>query len=230
MHATTRSAENTLLLFGPQIPRLVPSRLAELRRTIQEDPKLEFLVRIAQDLPTVWATTIQPSSPRFGRLTGARQQLEQLGAFLKSDAAEVQHPLGAPSCNLLLAPLTVISQIAEYVRLGRQGPVQGFCVGFLAAAAVASAQDRTELEQRTATAARLAVCIGAIIDLDEQERSNGHPTSPNNSSTWSVRWTSTVEREHLDKTLASSPDVIDHQASYRYSFFAYMVCRRIFHA
>ncbi|POR33739.1 Polyketide synthase [Tolypocladium paradoxum] len=206
MHATTRSDENTLLLFGPQIPRLVPSRLAELRRTIQEAPKLEFLVRIAQDLPTVWAATIHPNSPRFGRLTGAEQQLQQLGAFLENDAAELQHPSGVPCCNLVLAPLTVLSQIAEYVRLGRQGPVQGFCVGFLAAAAVASARNRAELEQWTATAARLAVCIGAVIDLEEQERSDGHHTSPGCSFTWSVRWTSTLEKEYLDKTLSSSPE------------------------
>ncbi|KND93702.1 Conidial yellow pigment biosynthesis polyketide synthase [Tolypocladium ophioglossoides CBS 100239] len=206
MQATTRSPENTLLLFGPQIPRLVPSRLTELRRKIREDLELEFLVRIAQDLPTLWATTIQPSSSRFGCLTGAQQQLQQLGLLLESDAAEAQHPLQGPPCNLLLAPLTVISQIAEYVRLRRQGPVQGFCVGFLAAAAVASARNRAELARWTATAARLAVCIGAVIDLDEQGRSNGHPSSPRNSSTWSVRWTSTVQREHLDKTLASFPE------------------------
>ncbi|KAJ6442759.1 Polyketide synthase [Purpureocillium lavendulum] len=177
----------------------------QLRKTIQEDTRLRFLVRIAQELPTEWSTTIQPSSPRFERLTQAKKQLEWLGNFLQGNNSETPAPSSGTSCNLLLAPLTVISQIADYIRLERQGRVQGFCVGFLAAAAVACASNEEELARGTATAARLALCIGGVIDLDEQERTNDDRMSPENSSTWSVSFTSAAERDHLDKTIASYP-------------------------
>ncbi|KAF3064674.1 Conidial yellow pigment biosynthesis polyketide synthase [Daldinia childiae] len=180
--AAANSAANTLLLFGPQIPRLVPSRLTDLRKTILEDPSLGFLVHIVRELPSLWETTIQPSSSNFRRLARAKQQLEQLGTFFENQNEEAPR-FGSPS-NLLLAPLTAISQIVEYLRLGHKGTVQGFCVGFLAATAVASARDKDDLEKWTATAIRLAVCIGAVIDLDELERSDEGGDSSRSSSTW----------------------------------------------
>lgn len=209
MHATTTgSAEKVLLLFGPQIPRLAPARLADLRKTILEEPKLQFLVRVVKNLPSLWDTTIQPGCPHLGQLADAKQQLQQLATFLENENVDL--PSVRPPYNLLLVPLTVIAQIAEYITLGRKGPVQGFCVGFLAAAAVASARNITELEKWTATAVRLAVCIGAIIDLDENESSNRHQHSSGRSSTWSVSWTSNHEKEHLTETLASFPQVTSH--------------------
>ncbi|OTB18660.1 hypothetical protein K445DRAFT_363971 [Daldinia sp. EC12] len=202
--ADTKSATNNLLLFGPQIPRFIPSRLTDLRKAILEDPNLGFLVQIVKELPSLWETTIQPSSPNFKRLANAKQQLELLGTFLENDRDEAPR-LSAPY-NLLLVPLTVISQIAEYIRLDKGGTVQGFCVGFLAAAAVANTRDRADLERWTATAVRLAACIGAVVDLDELERSNGKADSPQCSSTWSVGWSSIIEKEHFERTLTSFPE------------------------
>ncbi|KAI1407386.1 hypothetical protein F5Y13DRAFT_131466 [Hypoxylon sp. FL1857] len=195
----TKPSGNVLLLFGPQIPRLIPSRLTELRRTILEDPNLEFLIRTIKELPSLWSTTVQPNCPSLVSLANAKHQLEQLAAFFENESEEV--PRLAPPYNLLLAPLTVIAEIAEYVRLGYQGTVQGFCIGFLSAAAVASSRNRAELERWTATAVRLAVAIGAVVDFDERVKSHEH-----HSSTWSVRWTSTLEKDHLEKTLASFPE------------------------
>ncbi|KAI1097348.1 hypothetical protein F4804DRAFT_339282 [Jackrogersella minutella] len=204
MHGTAvKSASNTLLLFGPQLPRLVPGRLTDLRRTCLEDPKLGFLVQIVKQLPSIWVDTIQPSCPRLASLTNPEEKLQQLVTFFENEAEEA--PRLAPPYNLLLAPMTVIAQIAEYVRFGYQGTVQGFCVGFLSAAAVASARNRAELERFTATAVRLALAIGAVVDFDEQGRSH-ETNSPEHSSTWSVRWTSPIEKEHFEKTLASFPE------------------------
>ncbi|KAI8958242.1 hypothetical protein F5Y11DRAFT_362834 [Daldinia sp. FL1419] len=202
--ATTESAANTLLLFGPQIPRLVPSRLTDLRKTILEDPSLEFLVQTVKELPSLWETTIQPASPKFNHLPNVKQRLQQLGIFFQNRNEEPPR-LSVPH-NLVLAPLTVISQIVEYVRSGHRGTAQGFCVGFLAAAAVASAQNRVELEKWTAVAIRLAVCVGAVVDLDELERSDEGANSSQCSSTWSVGWTSRIEKEHFERTLASFPE------------------------
>ncbi|KAI0896172.1 hypothetical protein F4806DRAFT_53018 [Annulohypoxylon nitens] len=204
MHTTTpKSAGNTLLLFGPQLVRLVPSRLVDLRRTVIEDPNLEFLVEIIKDLPLLWANTIQPSVPCLGSLENAKEKLQQIVTFFENETEEA--PRLAPPYNLLLAPLSVIAQIAEYVHHGHQGTAQGFCIGFLSAAAVASARNKTELEGLTATAVRLAVAIGGFVDFDEQQRLDGQ-TTLEQSSTWSVRWTSALEKEHFEKTLASFPE------------------------
>ncbi|KAI1805059.1 hypothetical protein F4811DRAFT_570540 [Daldinia bambusicola] len=202
--ANTNPAADNLLLFGPQIPRLIPSRLTDLRKTISEDPSLGFIVEIVKELPLLWETTIQPNLPGLESSINAKRILELFGACLENEEAEIPR-LRAPY-NILLVPLTVISQIVEYIRLSHRGVVQGFCVGFLAAAAVASSQNRAELERWTATAIRLAVCIGAIVDLDEVKRSNGMVESTKCSSTWSVGWSSIIEKRHFEKTLASFPE------------------------
>ncbi|KAI0378532.1 hypothetical protein F5Y04DRAFT_272492 [Hypomontagnella monticulosa] len=205
MHATTaKMGTNTLLLFGPQIPRLVPSRLLELRRTIQEDPSLKFLFEILKELPSLWTSTIQTDCPHLNRLTSANRQLQQLTTFFESKTGEA--PRLEPPYNVLLVPLTVISQIAEFIRLDCSGTVQGFCVGFLAAAAVANSRNRAELERWTAIAVRLAVCIGATVDVDELSNTHGHSDSSKLSSTWSIGWTSISEKDHFEKTLASFPE------------------------
>jgi len=192
-------AETTLLLFGPQTSRLVPSRLSQLWSTINSEPRLAFLGEIVRTLPALWEYTVLPSCPHFERLLSAGDQLRQLVQSLETGATN--NLTSSPPCELLLVPLTVLSQIAEYISLDREGTVQGFCVGFLAAAAVASSHNRIELERWTATAVRLALCIGAIIDIDERERSS------NRSSTWSVRWASGTEEEHFQQSLASFPEV-----------------------
>jgi hypothetical protein len=190
--------EETLLLFGPQIARIVPARLSELRNTIISNPKLAFLKDIIKTLPHLWKSTILTGCSQLKRLTLAGEQIEELVRFFDTGATDAL-PTPTPY-ELFLVPLTVISQIAEYISLEGEGPVQGFCVGFLAAAAVASSQNSAELEHYTATAVRLALCIGAVVDLDERERSG------NRSSTWSVRYTSGGEEEHFRRTLTSFPE------------------------
>lgn len=192
MPATT---PNTLILFGPQITRLLPSHLAELRAIIN-DPNFSFLLDVVKELPSLWPLIRESCDPL--RHIPGQEQLQQLENFF--DTGEL--PQVEPPNNIILAPLTVLAQVAEYLRLGRTGNTQGFCVGFLAAAVVASAQSETELQQLAAAAVRLAVCIGAAIDLDKvtldpQDR----------SFAYSVHWTSTAEKTHLEKALASFPKV-----------------------
>jgi hypothetical protein len=191
--------EQTLMLFGPQTPRLILSRLSELWSTINSDPKLAFLIEVVKTLPSFWEKTVVSNCPDLQRLTHAGEHIQKLVRFFETGAVDTL-PTERPY-ELLLVPLTVVSQIAECISLEREGSVQGFCVGFLAAAAVASSSSPSQLEKWTATAIRLALCIGALIDLDERERLG------NCSSTWSARWTSGAEEKHFRKTLASFPEV-----------------------
>ncbi|KAH6617173.1 hypothetical protein F5144DRAFT_660065 [Chaetomium tenue] len=197
--------EGTLLLFGPQMTRLTGSHLTDLRTTILGNTELDFLTKAVRALPSQWEATVQTACPGLGAGDlGATQtqQLQQLANFF--DTGEL--PASEPPNNVVLAPLTVVSQLAEYLRLGRRGPVQGFCVGFLAATAVASSRNREELVQLAGVAIRLAACVGAVIDLEEHKQLR-QPGSLGLNAAHSVRWTSSEEKEHLEKTLASFPEV-----------------------
>lgn len=212
MHATNTVSdtsglqEGTLLLFGPQMTRLAGSHLTDLRTTILGDPELDFLVKIIRDLPSQWATTVQTACPSLAsRGLGASQTQQLLQQLVDLfDKEEVPH--SEPPNNAVLAPLTVVAQVAEYLRLGRRGHVQGFCIGFLTATAVASSRNRDELVRLAGVAIRLAACVGAVIDLDEREQL-GRPGSLGLNSAHSVRWTSSAEKQHLEKTLALFPEV-----------------------
>lgn len=188
MHATT---PNTLVLFGPQVPRLIPSYLAELR-AIFSDPDFSFLFEVVKELPLLWPL-IRDSWDPLQHLPG-QEQLKQLQNYFETgELLQVE-----PPSNIILAPLTVLAQVAEYLRLGRTGNTQGFCVGFLAAAVVASAQSETELQQFTAAAVKVAVCIGAAIDLDKVDLD-----PQDRSFAYSVHWTSTAQKKYFEKTLGS---------------------------
>lgn len=85
---------------------------------------------------------------------------------------------------MVCTPLTVIIHVVQLFNylLARHGPVhaydnflasatpigaQGFCVGFLTAAAVSCASDEDTLVKLCSNALRLAFCIGAYVDLEQ---------------------------------------------------------------
>ena len=84
--------------------------------------------------------------------------------------------------NTLCSPLTVVIQFLEYysylkissksashadiLQSASQAGFQGLCVGLLTAAAAASAKTESELIAHGCKALRLALCIGAYVDLE----------------------------------------------------------------
>ena len=119
--------------------------------------------------------------------------------------------------NIVLTPLCVISQLAAYNRYlglshtdsgGRQDTkahplanteTAGFCTGLLAALAVSLSATQTELERHGATAVRLAMLIGAIVDA--QDALDGGSTS------FSTVWRKPEGFHTLEKTLQDYHDV-----------------------
>ena len=209
---------SSLLLFGPQSPRLSQAYLSELRTSIIGSSDLSFLVDTIRELPSLWPT-LQQACPHLSRIPGA-EQLDQLGSFLESETT-----LNVKTLNsILLAPLTVISQIVEYSHLGQEEEgsavpalfegiskyesVQGFCIGFLAAAVVACSRNKTEFQHFSSIALRLAVCIGSIIDLDEI----AHPDPLSRSLSYSIRWSTESEHAHLEGTLSCYSSVSCHSS------------------
>ncbi len=197
-------AASSLFLFGPVSPRLTQAYLSELRISIVENQDLNFLVEAVEELPSLWPT-LQQACPHFSKVSGA-EKLGQLSYFLKFGTFPNGKALNQGVDNIMLAPLTVISQVIEFLRLGRETEnatfprlenVQGFCIGFLAAAAVASSQDETEFRKSVPIALRLAVCIGSTVDLDEA--SFNDPLD--HSSSVAVRWTTDLGQANLERAL-----------------------------
>ncbi|KAJ5866964.1 CAZyme family CE10 [Penicillium rubens] len=105
--------------------------------------------------------------------------------------------------NVLLTPLTVIRQIIDAWKFKEKSQnkcrimdAQGFCVGFLAAVAVACSNDAKEFADIASTMVRLAVCIGTAVDLDGISHGQARSVA--------VRWKSASENEQLNRLLTSS--------------------------
>jgi hypothetical protein len=132
-------------------------------------------------LPEIWQV-LAVSDPALERVTGpAEKALQQLCRWLSHsefpDATEISE---LPAT--FVTPFTVILHTVLYMRytdedsgLGHadvlkavqnNGGVQGFCTGFLTAVSVATSPDLEAFSRQTSVALRLAVAIGAYIDLD----------------------------------------------------------------
>lgn len=199
-------ASSSLLLFGPVSSWPNRAYFSELQISLQEDSDLEFLVKIIKELPSLWPILQELASHR-STIPGA-EQLDQLKDLLRPVALPDVWAVG----NLTAIPLTVISQIVEFLRIRREGSnatfpgvdnVQGFCVGFLAAAALASSRDEIEFRRFAATAIRLAVCIGFIVDLNEE--SSQDPLD--RTSSVAVRWKKDSGKESFERILRNYPTV-----------------------
>lgn len=183
------------------------------------NPNLNPLVDTLTELPSLWPT-LQEAYTDLGRIQGA-EQLQQLRSFPESGTFPNIKALN----NIILAPLTVISHLSEYFCLAEEfhnptsaAPtgsldVQGFCIGFLAAAAIAGSRNREELQKHSSTALRLAVCIGAIIDLDEAT----HSDPLERSSAYAIRWKTDSEQASLYEIMNSYPSVSYNLFNIRFS-------------
>ena len=204
------------LLFGPQLTQPSQAYLLELRASIVDNPDLKPLCDAIAGLPSIWPT-IQQACPCLTKIRGA-EQFSQLSHFLESGTLPNVKALN----SILLIPLTVIGHIVEFLRLSQGAEiannpnflpaehglanVQGFCVGFLAAAAVVSSRNKTDFYQFASIALRLAVCIGSVIDYDEGELLDPF----DGSCSFAVRWVTELEQVHLKRTLDDYPSVSCH--------------------
>lgn len=198
-------AASSLLLFGPLSPKPSQTHVAQLRKSISEIPDLDFMTGLIKGLPSLWPTIVQ-ACPQLDAIAGL-EELEQLHQLLTSGAISTVGPLS----NLVAAPLTVISQIREVLSQDRDEEgtcfpgldnVQGFCLGFLTAAALASSRDTTDFRHYASVAVRLAICIGATVDLDEAS----HDSSAGSSSIV-VRWKTDTGKDGLTEVLKDHPQV-----------------------
>lgn len=128
------------------------------------EPRLTFLCSSLCSLPSLWENSAAAFlSPE---LVATPTGFQQLHDFAAGHAMLDVENLG----NVHLAPLTVLAQAVELLQGGedlwRFQSAQGFCVGFLAAAALSSARTDTEFRSNICNAIRLAACMGLAVDED----------------------------------------------------------------
>ncbi|KAL4938015.1 hypothetical protein BDV06DRAFT_232189 [Aspergillus oleicola] len=191
------ASQGIVVLFGPQSSD-VEEAISCIQSYVRENPSATYLVDIIRNLPSIWLAIQETWSP-LAQLDGKRQ-LETLVRFIDGGA----FPASAKSPNILITPLTVLQHIVEFCRLrktttdSQTKDVQGFCVGFLAAIAVASAHNETEFRSVVAKVVHLAVCIGALIDSNELERGR--------AGSLAVRWSGDEGQSCMGQVLAAHPD------------------------
>lgn len=166
-----------LVVFGPQRCLPNPGDLSRLRLVVLSEPAL---VAAIKDLPNLWRALLEVL-PLLRQVPGPRVFLE-LKAWIDHG-----RPLTSsyPHPNVLLTPLSVIADTASYLhylRVSRgnsleshtstlksvqhHGGFQGLCTGLLTAIAISRSDEESDVGENAAVAIRLAVCIGAIVDLE----------------------------------------------------------------
>ncbi|KAI0202891.1 hypothetical protein F4808DRAFT_449551 [Astrocystis sublimbata] len=174
----------SLLVFGPQTEFPSEEVLSDLRREIVSNRHLSALRDSVADLPRFWHNLVS-SDPSLRPVPGAKY-LAQLAHWV-ADGGSFPHggePATVPAHYSLA--VTVLLQVSQYARylghlggdrgedahrrvlgaVSAGGGIQGFCVGFLSAVAVAGTKDEAGLGAAAAVALRLAVCIGTHVDCD----------------------------------------------------------------
>jgi Starter unit:ACP transacylase in aflatoxin biosynthesis len=213
MTVYTEHPEGLCVLFGPQCSDIEES-ICHIRDAISKSPtELKFLSEVVDELPSLW-TVITGAWPALDRVEGQRQ-LDALGQLLRGGLTANFVKDGS---NLILTPITVMRHIVDFwnlqviathpafppslsSRAARPKIIdtQGFCVGILAAIAVASSQNTHEFQIVASNAIRLAICIGALVDLDEIESGN--------ATSMAVRWEALEDYDKVEKILTQCSEV-----------------------
>ena len=184
-----------LLLYGPQarFPSIEQSN--QLHQVLASHTGLfQEIVATIDELSSL-NRQLATFDPSLSQAPGAAS-LSFLQKWLQSgDLSEDVDDLP----NIAALPLTIILQIALYLQyMDRNGipnnykislqsferhGVQGFCMGFLSAAATAFSENEEQLGGNLRTSIRLAMCLGAYVD---QNTVYADPPSP--ACALSVRW------------------------------------------
>ena len=186
----------SLILCGPQAQLPSSDDAKHLHQVLSSRGMTQRLSATVDNLPTIFQQLADKDND-LNRVPGV-DALGYLQQWLESGQ------LPSPSevlPNVVALPLTVILQIAQFLQyLDRiavdssyqslldsvqQHGVQGFCAGFLTAAAIAFSENDEELAKTAAVSLRLATCVGAYID-----RNGLYANPPNPACAFSVRWKS----------------------------------------
>ncbi|KAH8693374.1 thiolase-like protein [Phaeosphaeriaceae sp. PMI808] len=166
------------LLFGPQDPNIDNKILSDLRKTLLNSHRLQWILETLKELPLEWEklSGIAELTERHGI-----SSIQQLLNWVRTGTPAHAFPLP----NILVTPLVVAIQLAPYTQLltllnpeielndkleqtlKHGTETIGLCTGLLSAAAVASSATLSELEKHGAPAIRMAMAIGSLVDAED---------------------------------------------------------------
>ena len=201
----SHTQEFQIALFGPQVTHWTLEQLSEFQSKLLRDPIVSFLIGTLLQLRTFHSTLEQDVGIPYHHV---ETDLDVLEGFAAGENISNPQKLG----QTVLAPLTVLSQIVNLVGLNGDSKgyescfkyqvTQGFCIGFLSAAALASANDMIELEQNASNALRLAFYLGTVIDAE-----NLSHAPADRAVAVSLQWKTHSDRTHLETSLDLFPNV-----------------------
>uniref|UniRef100_A0AAU8H3X2 SpoA n=1 Tax=Sporormiella sp. TaxID=2012087 RepID=A0AAU8H3X2_9PLEO len=207
--------DNLVLIFGPQDLSFDKNFARTLRTTLLESPSLQWIVEAVLELPQHWKLL---ENAILGLQESAGEM--HLGALVDwirlGDLPDELYPLP----NVLLTPLVVILQLTQYSTLinqlypdinpdeqlpylhRRRTETAGLCTGLLSAAAVASSESLRDLASHGAVAIRLAMALGAVVDVGD------HPTDSEEGQwkSFAVVWQSSDAKVEFTKAMDSYPE------------------------
>lgn len=186
----------SLLAFGSQFTRPSEQYLAHLRALLLIEPRLSPLLVAVEELSAVRQKLVEIDD-HLEKVLG-RGDTDPIQQWIKGEDIGL---ISDRSLNVLVTPLTVLVHMVQYLQYLNSneaaithqnlmknvqiGGAQGCGAGILSAIAVACSDSENDVVKFAAIILRLAVCIGAFVDLD------GLPAD--SQAKWkclAVRWTS----------------------------------------
>ncbi|OAR02343.1 hypothetical protein LLEC1_04192 [Akanthomyces lecanii] len=200
----------SLVVFGPLTAWPSVEDLHRLRAELSHRTLLAPIHETIRNLDTLWSEMCQIES-ELDTLPGQRAA-RQLSEFFDGNSSDGL--IREESRNMITVPLTVIAHITQYMSFleGNGQPidhgavlgsanfvgVQGLCVGLLSAVAVSSAMTKDEVVKLAASAIEIGFCIGAFVDLDQRNATEGTLYA-----NLAVRWKSPMTLQSLRRFLRS---------------------------
>ncbi|KAK0726776.1 hypothetical protein B0T26DRAFT_763988 [Lasiosphaeria miniovina] len=205
----------SLVIFGPQSSTPSADKLVQLRSALHANPRLGDFASAVLDLGSAWGELVS-SDPALGRVPG-QQLLGSLAAWFSKANTSAEPPADFSRLNILHTPLTVIIHVVDYFdylhttglshaqlldsATHGNGGYQGFCTGLLAAVSLAAVKDEQDAIQAATAALRLAVALGAYVDLDGL-----FADPPREFSCLAARWKNPADQARAMKEVDDLPD------------------------
>ncbi|KAK6079334.1 beta-ketoacyl synthase [Seiridium cupressi] len=168
---------SSLLVFGHQTEFPPEKVLQDFRLELISSSRLSALRDAVNELPHFWQSLIE-FDPSLRQVPGDGY-LSKLKQWIQGGGPSRHREINPPNhYALAFSVLLHVTQYSRYLDLlgkdshrkvldsVKDGGIQGFCVGFLSAVAVALSESEDDLGPSAAIALRLAVCIGAYVDRD----------------------------------------------------------------
>ena len=173
------ATNQSIVLFGPQLTDVTANKLSVAREILSIHQALKHLRDTVLDFNS-FGKHLEISDPALGSIGIARSS-QILSKWMKGEDSEILQELDNHS-NAISTPFTIIYEVLLYfqrligssttedrVQIARDTHFEGLCVGQLVATAARLSTSLEHLARLSSVAVRLALCIGAYVNLDQHK-------------------------------------------------------------